>query len=68
MNKLHYTKKDLIGYHDKNGRLVLPKEEDSEEDAMIYDKHATTCFVGTPPQYYFSDPFNINLHKMTMSV
>lgn len=63
MNKPHYTKKDFIGYHDKNKRLVLPKEEDSEEDAMIYDKHATTCFVGTPPQYYFSDPFDINLHK-----
>lgn len=35
----------------------------TKKDAGLHDKHATTCFVGTPPQYYFSDPFDINLHK-----
>lgn len=41
----------------------MNKPHYTKKDAMIYDKHATTCFVGTPPQYYFSDPFDINLHK-----
>lgn len=63
MSEPHYTEKDIIGYHDNNGRLVLPKEEDCEEDSMIYDKPMTTCFVGTPPRYYFSNPFDANLHK-----
>lgn len=35
----------------------------TKKDAGLHGKHATTCFVGTPPQYYFSDPFDINLHK-----
>lgn len=35
----------------------------TKKDASLHDKHAATCFVGTPPQYYFSDPFDINLHK-----
>lgn len=35
----------------------------TKKDTGLHGKHATTCFVGTPPQYYFSDPFDINLHK-----
>ena len=41
----------------------MNKSHYTKKDAGLHDKHATTCFVGTPPQYYFSDPFDINLHK-----
>lgn len=41
----------------------MNKPHYTKKDAGLHDKHATTCFVGTPPQYYFSDPFDINLHK-----
>lgn len=41
----------------------MNKPHYTKKDAGLHDKHVTTCFVGTPPQYYFSDPFDINLHK-----
>ena len=41
----------------------MNKPNYTKKDAGLHSKHATTCFVGTPPQYYFSDPFDINLHK-----
>lgn len=41
----------------------MNKPHYTKKDAELHSKHNTTCFVGTPPQYYFSDPFDINLHK-----